>query len=330
MHPDTSRNFAATSAALLTASAVLSAHAATQAAPAYPVKPIRIIVPFAPQGPNDILARLVGGKLTERWGQQVIVDNRPGGGTVIGTEVAARAPGDGHTLLMVSIATAVNPTLRKSLPYDTLNDFAPVIQLAAIPNVLVSHPSVPATSVSGLVKLARARPGEIAYASGGVGGATHLAGELLSMIGGVQMTHVPYKGAAPATVALASGEVSWMFASILPTLPHIKTHRFRALAVSGSKRSPVLAEVPTVAETLPGFEATSWFGLFTPAGTPREVIGQLNTEIARILTTADIREQLQRQGADPVGDSPDEFAAHFKAEMAKWGKVIKAARIEPN
>jgi tripartite-type tricarboxylate transporter receptor subunit TctC len=303
---------------------------AAAAASAYPAKPIRIIVPFAPQGPNDILARLVGQKLTERWGQQVLVDNRPGGGTVIGTEVAARAAGDGYTLLMVSISTAVNPVLRKSLPYDTLNDFTPVIRLASIPNVLVSHPSVPASSVSGLIRLAKARPGEIAYASGGVGGATHLAGELLSMMGGVRMTHVPYKGAAPATVDLLSGQVSWMFASILPTLPYVKAQRFRALAVSGSSRSPVLPDVPTVGETLPGFEATSWFGLFAPAGTPREIVTRLNGEIARVLATAEVREQLQRQGADPVGDSPEEFAAHFKAEMVKWAKVVRAAGIEAN
>jgi tripartite-type tricarboxylate transporter receptor subunit TctC len=325
----TIRAVAATVVALVSAQSVC-VREASAAALEYPAKPVRIIVPFAPQGPNDILARLVGQKLTEVWNHQVIVENRPGGGTIIGTEVAARAPADGYTLLMVSVSTAVNPSLRKSLPYDTLNDFTPVIRLASTPNVLVVHPSVPVHSVRDLLQLARSRPGEIAYASGGIGAGTHLAGELLSLMGGAKMTHVPYKGAAPATVDLLSGQVSWMFASILPTLPYIKAGRFRALAVSGSERSNVLPNVPAVAETLPGFEATSWFGLFAPAGTPRDIVTKLNGEIARLLKTPELREQLRNQGADPVADTPEAFAKHFKAEMAKWAKVVRAAGIEPN
>jgi tripartite-type tricarboxylate transporter receptor subunit TctC len=293
----------------------------------YPVKPIRVIVPFAPGGPNDMLARLVGHKLTDRWGQQLIVDSRPGGGTVVGTDIASKAPPDAYTLLMVSLATAVNVTLKKNLPYDTVKAFAPVIEIAASPNLLVTHPSLPVRSVADLLRLAKSRPGEIAYASGGVGGATHLGGELLCLMSGVKMTHVPYKGATPATTDLLGGHVSWMFVSVLPAVPQIRAGKLRALGVSGSRRSQALPEVPTVAETLPGFEATSWYGLFAPAGTPRDIIDKLNGEIARALTSADVREQLQREGADPVGESPERFDAHFKSEMAKWGKVIRSAKI---
>ena len=307
----------------------LSGTVQAQSAAAYPVKPIRIVVPFAPQGPNDILARLVGQKLTEAWKQQTIIDNRPGGGTVIGTEVAARAPADGYTLLMVSTSTAVNATLKRSLPYDTLKDFSPVIRIAGSPNVLVSHPALPASNVAGLLKLARAKPGEIAYGSGGVGTATHLAGELLCIMGKVRMTHVPYKGAAPATIDLLSGQVSWMFGTILPTLPYIEARRLRALAVSDVKRVSVLPDVPTVSETLPGFEATSWYGLFAPAGTPPDIVAKLNQQIARMLTANDVKEQLVRQGAQPIGDTPEAFTAHFRNEVVKWGRVVKSAGIQP-
>lgn len=296
----------------------------------YPSKPIRIIVPFSPQGPNDILARLVGQKLTEAWSQQVIVENRPGGGTVVGTEAAARAPGDGYTLLMVSTSTAVNPSLKKSLPYDTFRDFTPVIRLAESPNVLVVHPTLPVNTVGALLKLAKAKPGEIAYASGGVGTATHLAGELLCIMGNARMTHVPYKGAGPATVDLLGGQVSWMFGTILPTMPHIEAKKLRAIAVSGERRSPALPEVPTVADTLKGFNATSWYGIFAPAGTPPAIVSKLNAQIARSLATPELKGHLTRQGVDPVADAPAQFAAHFKAEVKKWGDVVKAAGIEAN
>lgn len=300
----------------------------TTAAAEYPEKPVRIIVPFAPGGPNDILARVVGQKFTESWGRQVIIDNRAGGGTIIGSELAARATPDGYTLLMVSTSHAVNPSLVKKLPYDTLRDFAPVIRLTASPNVLVVNPSVPVLLVSELIALAKARPGEINYASGGTGTATHLAGELLCITAGARMTHIPYKGAAPATVDLLSGAVSWMFGTILPTLPYVKAGRLRAIAVSGAKRSPALPDVPTVAETLPGFEAESWYGIFAPAQTPREVIAKLNRESARILGTSEIREYLLREGAEPVGGTPEEFAAYFKSEIAKWARVIRDAGIK--
>lgn len=312
-------------AAMLACTGAVHAAAGTVA---YPQKPIRIIVPFAPQGPNDILARLVGQKLTETWGQQIMVENRPGGGTVIGTEIASRAPADGYTLLMVSTSTAVNPTLKKSLPYDTLRDFTPVIRLAETPNVLVSHPSLPATTVAGLLRLAKAKPGEITYGSGGVGTSTHLSGELLAIMRDVKMTHVPYKGAAPATVAVLSGEVSWLFASILPTMPYIKSGRLRALAMSGETRSPALPQVPTLSETVPGFAASSWFGIFAPAGTPPDIVARINAEIARVLASPAITEQLALDGAVVIAGSPEQFAAHFKSEIAKWGKVVERAGVK--
>jgi tripartite-type tricarboxylate transporter receptor subunit TctC len=318
------------STALRVAAAALLAVATAASAQSYPAKPIRIIVPFAPGGPNDLLARLVGQKLAEAWGQQVIVDNRPGGGTIIGTDLAAKSPPDGYTLLMTSTSTAVNPSLNKKLPYDTLNDFARVMRLAASPNVLVVHPALPVRSVSDLIKLAKSKPGQIAYGSGGTGAATHLAGELVCIMGGVKMTHVPYKGAGPATVDLISGQVQWMFGTILPTLPHIKSGRLRAIAVSGEQRSPVLPDIPTVAETLPGFEATSWYGVFAPAGTPKSVVTKLNEEMARIMKSTEVAQNLTSDGAVPVADKPEEFDRFFRSEIAKWAKVIEQAGIAIN
>jgi tripartite-type tricarboxylate transporter receptor subunit TctC len=312
---------------LLAAALMLCACAAH--AQNFPAKPLRIVVPFAPGGPNDILARTVGQKMTENWGQQVIVDNRPGAGTVIGTQLVARAPADGYTLLMVATSMAVNPSLRAKLPYDTMNDFTPVTLLIFSPNVLVTHPSVPVASVKDLIALARSRPGQISYASGGTGAATHLAGELLAMEGRVKMIHVPYKGAAPATVDLLSGQVSWMFGTILPTIPHIKAAKLRAIAVTSPKRTAVLPDVPAVAETLAGFDATSWYGLFAPAGTPKDVIARLHAENARIINLPEIRERLLAEGAAPAALGPDEFAAHFRREVEKWGKVVRTAGIKP-
>ena len=235
-------------------------------AASFPVKPIRIIVPFAPGGPNDILARLVGQRLAEAWGQQVIIDNRPGGSTMIGTEIAAKAAPDGYTLLMVSTSHAVNPSLQPKVPYNTLLDFTPVIQLVSSPNVLVTNPALPAKTVRELVSLARARPGDITYGSGGTGTATHLGGALLCLLAKVNMTHVPYKGDAPASIDLISGQIQWMFGTILPIMPHIKSGKMRAIAVSSVTRTQSLPEVPTVAETIPQFEATSWYRYFHAIG----------------------------------------------------------------
>lgn len=296
--------------------------------PGFPSRPLRMIVPFTPSGPNDQLARMVGIKLTEVWGQQVVVDNRPGAGTVIGTELAVRSPADGHTMLMVSLSTAVNPVLQKKLPYDTAKDLVPLINLALSPNVLVVHPGVAANNVAALLTMAKARPGEIIYASGGAGSTTHLAGELLANMGGVKMTHVPYKGANPATLDILGGRVSCMFGTILPTLPHIKSGKLRAIGMSSLKRAPALPDVPAIAETLPGFEAVSFYGVAVPAGVPKSVMNKLNVEMARIITAPDTREQLRQQGADAVGDTQAEFTAFFRKQMSKWAQVIREAGLQ--
>jgi tripartite-type tricarboxylate transporter receptor subunit TctC len=298
------------------------------AAQGYPVKPLRIVVPFAPGGPNDILARVIGQKLTEAWGQQTIVENRPGGGTVIGTEVVAKSPPDGYTLLMVSTSHTTNPTLLHKLPFDTLRDLAPVIQVASSSNVVIAHPSLPAKSVNELIAVARTRPDQVAYGSGGNGTSTHLAGAMLALMGSVKMIHVPYKGGGPATIALLSGEITWMVGTILPSVPHIKTGRLRALAVTGTQRTPALPDVPTVAASLPGFEANSWYGVSAQGATPKDVIAKLNQEIAKGLNAGDLRARLASEGAEVVGGSPEEFGVFFRAEIEKWAKVIKAAGIK--
>lgn len=302
--------------------------AQSAAAQAYPTKPVRLIVPFAPGGPNDILARLIGQKLAESWGQQVIVDNRPGGGTVIGTEIAVRSAPDGYTLLMISTSHTSNPSLRK-LPYDPIRDLEPVILLASGPNVVLAHPSVPARSVKELIALARARPEQVAYGSGGIGTSTHLSGAMLAQMAGVKMIHVPYKGAGPATLELLSGQISWMVGTLLPSMPHIRSARLRALAVTSAKRSAVLPEVPPVADTLPGFEAMSWYGVAAPGATPPELVARLNREIARQLGAPDVRERIAAEGTEVIGGSPQEFAAFYRSEIEKWAKVIRAAGLRP-
>ena len=293
----------------------------------FPVKPVRIIVPFAPGGPNDILARVIGQKLTESWGQQVLVENRAGGGTVIGTEIVAKSPPDGYNLLMVSTSHTTNPTLVRKLPFDTLRDLAPVIKVAWSSNVLLAHPSLPARSVKELIAIARSRPDQITYGSGGNGTSTHLSGELLAQMARVKMVHVPYKGAAPATIGLISGEITCQFAAALPSMPLIRAGRVKALAVSGTQRSSALPDVPTVAATLPGFEAISWYGISVQGGTPREVVARINQEVNRVLGTSDMRSRLATEGAEAGGGTPEDFGAFFRAEIDKWAGVIKAAAI---
>lgn len=314
-------------AAFCLAFAVFAASPWPALAQVFPAKPIRIVVPFTPGGPNDILARMIGQRYTNAWGQQTVVDNRPGGGTVIGTDLVAKAPADGYTLLMVSTSHAANPSLMAKLPFDTLRDFASVGQAVSSPNLLVVHPSVPAHTTAELIAIAKSRPGQITYASGGSGAATHLAGELLKIMTGVDMTHIPYKGASPATIDLIGGQVSWMFGTILPTLPHVRTGKLRALAVSGRQRAAVLPDLPTVAEHVPGFEASSWYGVFAPAGTPVDVIAKLNQEMARALTAPEVRQRLAAEGSEVVAGSAEEFAILFRAELAKWARVIKQAGI---
>jgi len=245
---------------------------------------------------------------------------------VIGTEIVAKSSPDGYTLLMVSTSHTSNPSLRK-LPYDSLRDLEPVILVAAAPNVLIAHPSLPAKSVKELIAVARSRPDQVAYGSGGAGTSTHLSGEMLALMGGVRMIHVPYKGGGPATIDLLSGQITWMFGTILPSMPHIRSGRLRALAVTGTRRASVLPDVPPVADTLPGFEATSWYGVSAAGGTPKDMVAKLNQEIAKRLNTPDTRDRLASDGTEVVAGSPEQFGAFFRAEIEKWAKVIKAAGI---
>ncbi len=313
---------------LMTAAVSVMAGMVPAIAQTFPGKPIRLIVPFAPGGSTDILARMVGQKLTEAWSQQVIVENRPGGGSVIGTDIVAKAAPDGYTLVMTSTSTATAPSLVRKLPYDTLRDLAPVTQLVSTPNALVVHPSLPVKSVRDLIALARARPDQIAFGSGGNGTSTHLGGEILRLMAGVRMVHVPYKGAAPSITALMSGEISWLFGAILPTLPHIQSGRLRAIAVSSARRTSALPGVPPVGDTLPGFDTSPWTGVAAPGATPKDVIARLNQEIARGFKSAEIRERLEREGNDVVVNTPEQFDAFFRGEMQKWARVIKDAGIK--
>ena len=303
-------------------------HAAFVGAQQFPTKPIRLIVPFAPGGSTDMLARMVGQKLTESWGQQVIVENRPGAGTIIGTEMVAKAPPDGYTLVMTSTSTATLPSLVRKVPYDTLRDLAPVVQLVSTPNVLVVHPSLPAKSVRELIGLARARPDQITFGSGGNGTSTHLGGEILRLMAGVRMVHVPYKGAAPSLTALLSGEVTWVFTAILPTAPHIQAGRLRAIAVSSARASSALPGVPPVGDTLKGFDTSPWTGVAAPGPTPRDLVLRLNQEIARGFHSPDIRDRLLREGNEVVVAPPEHFERFFRGEMEKWAKVIREAGIK--
>jgi len=294
----------------------------------YPAKPIRLVVGFAAGGPSDVAARTIAQKLTEKWGQQVIVDIRPGAGGNIASEIVAKAPADGYTLLEPAFAHAVNPFLYSKLPFDTLKDFAPVLLFASIANVLVIHPSIPAQSVKELIAFAKTRPGQLSYGSSGNGTASHLAGELLNLMGGIKIAHIPYKGLAPAHTEVMGGQIGLLFDGIVTGIPAVKAGRLRALAVTTVKRWQGTPDIPTMSEAgLTGFEVNSWYGLIAPAGTPREIIMKLNTEVARSLREPDARERLYSIGAEPMNNTPEEFAAYINAEMAKWSKVVKTAGI---
>jgi len=310
------------------AAALLLAGAPDVFAQQYPSKPIRLVVGFAAGGPSDVAARTIGQKLTEKWGQQVIVDIRPGAGGNIATEIVAKAPPDGYTLLEPAFAHAVNPSLYGKLPFDAVKDFAPILLFASIANVLVVHPSIPAHSVKELIAFAKAHPGQLTCGSAGNGTASHLALELLNLMGGVKITHIPYKGLAPAHTELMGGQLSMMFDGIVTGLPAVKAGRLRALGVTTLKRWQGAPDIPTMNEAgLAGFEVNSWYGLLAPAGTPREIVLRLNSEIARALREPDARERLYSIGAEPMDNTPEEFAAYINAEMAKWAKVVKTAGI---
>ena len=294
----------------------------------YPSKPIRLVVGFAAGGPSDVGARTIGQKLTEKWGQQVIVDIRPGAGGNIATEIVAKAPPDGYTLLLPAFAHAVNPSLYSRLPFDAEKDFAPIVLFASTPNMLVTHPSLPVTSVKELIAYAKTRPGQLSFGSAGNGTASHFAGELLNMMGGIKLVHIPYKGIAPAHTDTIGGQVQMMFDSVVNGLPAVKAGRLRALAVTTLKRWQGAPEVPTMSEAgLKGYEVNSWYGLLAPAHTPRDIIDRLNAEVRRSLHEPDARERLFSIGAEPMDNTPEEFGAYIRAEMEKWAKVVKAAGI---
>jgi tripartite-type tricarboxylate transporter receptor subunit TctC len=308
----------------LSAGLAVGAHAQGQ----YPAKPVRLVVPFPPGGGSDALSRILGPKLSEGLGQQVVIENRPGAGANIGAEVAAKSPPDGYTLLMGNVAHAINASLYAKLNYDFIKDFAPVSLLASTPNIVVVHPSVPAKSVKELIALARARPGQLDFASSGAGSSAHLAGELFMSMAGVKMNHVPYKGGGPAVVALLGGEVSVGFATTPSVIQHVKSSRLRGLAVTTAKRSPSTPDLPTVSEAgVNGYEAGTWYGLLAPSGTPKEVVSRLHAESMKYLGSPDVKQRLDNAGFEAIGTTPEQFGAYIRTETEKWGKVVRAAGV---
>jgi len=295
----------------------------------YPARPVRFIVPFAPGGGSDVVARAIALRLGETWGQQVVVDNRPGAATILGTDLAAKAAPDGYTILMASASYSINPYLQKKLPYQTLKDHVPVTQTAFQPYVLAVHPSVAAKSVKEFLALARAKPGTLNFGSPGTGSGGHLAVEHFRLVTNTDMVHIPYKGGAPALTDLIAGQIQFMFPTMLAIAPHAKSGRLRSLAVSSLKRSAAMAELPTIAESgVAGFEATSWNGVMTPAGVAPAIVDKLYRDIAQTLQTSDVRDKLAADGAEAVGSSPQEFTRMIRAEIDKWAKVTKAAGLK--
>jgi tripartite-type tricarboxylate transporter receptor subunit TctC len=312
----------------LTALALLLMLCAAVAAEPYPTRPVRLIIPFPAGGSNDVVGRLVASQLGEKLGQQVFVDNRAGAGGVIGTEAAANAPPDGYTLLIVSIAHAVNPALYK-LNYDPIKSFAPVSVLARGPNVLAVNPRLPVNSVKELTALARQKPGELEYASAGIGSFQHLGGELFKLMAGVNLLHVPYKGGGPSMSDVISGHVNIVFSSLIQTTPFIESGKLKALGTGGSARSPVLPHVPTIAEAgVPGYEANNWWGIVAPAGTPAAIIDKLHSATEAALQSSSLQEQFAREGASSMEMSSAEFGKYTEAEIAKWGGVVAQAKIQ--
>lgn len=309
----------------LTAAVLLSAHAAAQN---YPVRQIRVIVPFAAGGPTDAIARAIGQKLTEAWSHPVVIDNRPGAGGNLGTEIAAKSPADGYTLFIGTVANAINHSLFAKLAFDFQRDFVPVTQNYITGLILAVHPSLPVKSVKELTALARARPGALTYSSSGMGGTPHMSGELLSAMAGVKMVHVPYKGSAPAMAELLGGQVQLTFDNMLTVLPQVKAGKLRGLAVTLPARSTLAPELPTIAESgLAGFEVKSWNGVVVPTGVARETILRLNTEIVRILRDAALRERFMAQGVELVPSTPEEFGTFIRQDIAKWAKVIQTSGV---
>jgi tripartite-type tricarboxylate transporter receptor subunit TctC len=310
---------------LIAAAALACTDAAAQA---YPNKPVRVVVPFAPGGNTDFTARVIASRLTDVFGQQVVVENRPGGGTNIGSDLVAKAPGDGYTLLMGGASNAINMSFYPKMPYDTLRDFAPVILCVKGANVLSVHPSLPAKNLKELIALARSNPGKLNYASSGPGSSNMMAGELFKLMARVNIIHVPYKGNAPALTDTIGGHVEMIFSGVPALLPHIHSGRLRAIAIGSLKRFPAIPNVPTIDESgLKGYEATTWFGLMAPVKTPQEIVTRLNAEVARIQASAEVRDRFINEGIEPIGGSPEQFGAFIRDEIDKYAKVVKAANL---
>jgi tripartite-type tricarboxylate transporter receptor subunit TctC len=317
-----SRTIGAVAAAMLFH--VAAAHAQ------YPGKPVRIVVPSSAGGGTDIVARIVAPKLSERLGQQIVIDNRPGAGTMIGGELVAKAPPDGYTLLMCVSTLATNPVIYRKVPYNALTDFAPVTLVLSAPNILVVHPALPVKSVKELVWFAQARPGQLNFASAGAGTGPHLGMELFMSMTGTRMVHIPYKGSAPAIIDLLSGQVTTMIATMLTGLPHVRSGRLRALGITGATRIGAAQDVPTIAEGgVPGYEAVQWYGLVAPAQTPREIIARHNREMVAILQSTDVKERFASDGGEAAATSPEDFGRYIKSETEKWARVAKTAGIKP-
>jgi len=294
----------------------------------YPERPVRLIVPFSPGGGTDLTSRLISQHLSESLGKPVVVENRAGGAGNMGTQLVAHAPADGHTLLLGSLSTAVNVSLFKKLPFNPLTDFAPVSLITTVPLLVVVHPSLPVTSIQELIQLARAKPGQLNYASGGLGTANHVGGELFKYMANVQIVHVPYKGGGPALADVAGGHLPIFFGTMTLTRDLVKSGRLRALATTSAARSPSWPELPTVAESgVPGFEVSAWYGVLAPAGTPRPVIDRLSGELIKMVRNREVRDGLLAQGSDPVGSTPEEFARHLRNEIDKWAKVVQASGL---
>jgi tripartite-type tricarboxylate transporter receptor subunit TctC len=307
------------------AAVILIALSSACFAQGYPNKPVKYVVPYPPGGPLDTVARLLGQKVSERIGQPVIVENKPGAGGNIGADAVAKSPADGYTILMGAVAThAINPTLYRSIPYDPIRDFTPITLIGVTPNVLVVNSALPVKDVKEFIAYAKANPGKLNFGSGSSGSAGHLAGELFKSMAGIDMAHIPYKGAAPGMQDLIAGQIQLMFDNMASALPQVKGGKIRAIAVTTPRRSIYAPDLPTVAESgLPGFDVSTWFGLFAPANTPKEVVARLHDEFVRALALPDVKEKMANLGIEPVGDKPEEFAAYIKAEAAKYGDVIR-------
>jgi len=309
---------------------ILAAASGYAGAQSFPIRPVRLISPFPPGGFNDILSRLVGQKLTESWGQQVVVDNRPGANMIVGTNLAAKSPPDGYTMVMAAIPHAINPGLYK-LPYDSVKDFTPIVMICFVPNLLVVHPSTPANTVKELIAYAKANPGKLSFGSVGSGSSSHMAGELLKVTAGIDMVHIPYKGAAPALTDLMAGRVQVYIGATTSVLPHVRTGRLRALGVTSTKRVSSLPEYPTVIESgVPGFDVSSWYGLLGPAGMSPALVGKISADVRRVSNTPDVRERLLKDGAETADNTSAEFAAAIRDDIQKWKQVVKVTGAKPD